>query len=189
MNCVIWASFNYNYFRRIITFIFFGLIRIHLTPFIIFIFSKFNLLFYFFISFFALFFISYFNIIDYSLINGSVSEIRGLNKSDLPILILPSFSIFPLLLNSIIIIFGFIFITKLFLKFLYTLTILFLFIIFIKEKLFKQFIAFILGILPYSFILTNGGTALRVITFLFIIIVTHHYISKEQKIKIIYLEK
>ena len=71
-----------------------------------------------------------------------MSEIRGLNKSDLPILILPKFSIFPLLLNSLIIVFGFIFITKLFLKFLYTLTILFLFITFIKEKLFKQFIAF-----------------------------------------------
>jgi len=178
LNLVIWSSFSYRYFKKIISILFFATIRIHLAPFIIFIFTKFNFIIYLIFSILGLFLISYFNVIDYSLINGSVSEIKGLNKSDFPILILPTFSIFPLLLNTFIILLGFIFISKLFIKILYLFSIIYIFKIYFQEKLYKQFISFILGLLPYSFILTNGGTALRIITFLFVITIANFYITK-----------
>ncbi len=179
VNLVIWTSFRLSFFKKIVTFIFFGLIRIHLSPFIVFLFTRFNILIYFIFSLSILFFISYYNIIDYELINGSVSEIKGLNKSDFPILILPNFSILPLLLNTIIILFGFLFITKIIIKILYFFTILYVFKIYFQEKLYKHFIAFLLGLLPYSFILTNGGTALRIITFLFVVTIINSFITKE----------
>jgi hypothetical protein len=177
INLVIWSSYGVKYIKKIITILFFGIIRIHLTPFIIFIFTRFKKIVYFLLAIISLLFISYFNVIDYNLINGSVSEIRGLNKSDFPILILPNLSIFPLLINTLIIIFGFLFISKIFIKVLYLFTILYILIIYFKYKFYKQFFAFILGLLPYSFILTNGGTALRIITFLFVVTISNAFIS------------
>jgi hypothetical protein len=189
LNGVIWATYSYSYVKKFIAISLFGLIRIHLAPFIIFIFTKFNFFIYLIFSILALFSISYLNVIDYSLINGSVSEIKSINKSDFPILILREFSIFPLLLNTLIILFGFLFITKISIKILYLFSILYFFVIFIKEKLFKQFVAFILGLLPYSFILTNAGTALRVITFLFVTTISHYYILNDLKFKKLKFEK
>ena len=52
---------------------------------------------------------------------------------------------------------------------------------YIKNKLYKLFFSFLLGLLPYSLILTNAGTALRIITFLFLATIVFHFIPIAQK--------
>jgi hypothetical protein len=172
-------------FRNIIFKVFsilnFGIIRVQLIPFIIFLYTRFNLFFYFVFALFFIYFITAFNLIDFNFIRGSIQEIQGMDKSDFPIEISTSLSIITLFKNLIIIIFGYIFITSLPLKIMYFFSITFYLYFYIKNKLYKLFFSFLLGLLPYSLILTNAGTALRIITFLFFATIVFHFIPITKK--------
>jgi hypothetical protein len=178
LNVVIWASLNINFFKKVISFFFYLLIRIHLTPFILLIITRFSFLMYLLFGFIIFYFVNYYNVIDYRFINASVSEINTFGKGDLPISILFNFSI-PIIINNILVVlFAFIYASKFLIKILYFFTIFYILYFYITNKLFKSFLIFLLGLLPYSFILTNSGTALRIITFLFVISISNYYISK-----------
>ena len=183
-NIVVWLALNNNYLIKLFTLFFYTLIRIHLSPFILILITKFSIILYIFFGLISFYFINYYNIIDYNLILGSVSEIKDQGKGDLPIMILFDSSLVPLFTNTLIILFGFVFATNLIIKLLYTLTVFYIIIFYFKYKLFKSFIAFIVGLLPYSFIVTNSGTALRMITFIFAVTVSYHFILKNKKLLI-----
>jgi hypothetical protein len=183
-NIVVWVALNNNYLNKLLTLFFYTLIRIHLSPFILFLITKFSIILYIFFGLISFYFINYFNIIDYNLILGSVSEIKDQGKGDLPIMILFDSSLLPLFTNTFIIIFGFIFTTNLIIKLLYTFTVLYIIIFYFKHRLFKSMLAFIVGLLPYAFIVTNSGTALRMITFIFAVTVSYHFISKNKSLVI-----
>jgi hypothetical protein len=180
-NCIVWFAFNKNNFRKLITIFFYFLIRIHLAPFILFIITKFKFYSYIIIGLLFFYLINLYNIIDYTLIYSSITEIKTLGKGDLPINILNSSNIFNIFYNELILIFGFLFAYKLVIKLLYFITIIYLFYFYNKHKLYKAFIAFIIGLFPYSLIVTNSGTALRVINFLFITTISFHYINLRKK--------
>ena len=180
LNIVIWASSNTNLFKKLASIFFYLLIRLHLTPFILFILTRFSFLMYLIFGFIIFYFINYYNVIDYRFINASVSEITTQGKGDLPISILYNFSILSITNNLIIVLFGFIFASKIFIKILYFFTIIYILYFYLTYNLYKSLISFLLGLLPYSFILTNSGTALRIITFLFVISIAYNSINKNR---------
>lgn len=177
LDLVIFALLNKNIIFKIFTILNFGIIRAQLFPFIAFLYTKFNLFFYFVFALISLYIINTYHLIDFNFISGSIQEIQGIDKNDFPIEILTSFSIFLLIKNLAIILFGFIFINSIYLKIMYFLSVTFYIYFYLKHKLYKLFFAFLLGLLPYSLILTNAGTALRILNFLFIITVTFHFLS------------
>lgn len=183
-NIVVWLALNNNYLIKLFTLFFYTLIRIHLSPFILFLITKFSIILYIIFGLISFYFINYYNIIDYNLILGSVSEIKDQGKGDLPIMILFDSSLLPLFTNTLIILFGFVFANNLIIKLLYTLTVFYIIFFYFKYKLFKSFIAFIVGLIPYAFIVTNSGTALRMITFIFAVTVSYHFILKNKKLLI-----
>ena len=134
-------------------------------------------------GFIIFYFINYYNVIDYRFINASVSELTTLGKSDLPISILYNFSILSITNNLFIVLFGFIFASKLLIKILYFFTMIYIIYFYLSNNLYKPLLSFFLGLLPYSFILTNSGTALRIITFLFVISITYHFVTKNRYVK------
>lgn len=155
-------------FFRGIAIINFGIIRSQLFPFIGVLLTRFHFLLYLALSFIGGILVIKLNIIDFKFIAGSMGEIKGLQKNDFPIDTLSELSVFSLFKNLVIILLGFIFIKSLFLKVIYFFSVAYIFYYYLNNKLYKLLISFIFGMLPYSLILSNAGTSLRIITFLFV---------------------
>lgn len=151
----------------------FGIIRAQLFPFIAVLLTRFHFIIYILLSVIGGVLIIKLNIIDFKFVAGSMGEIKGLQKNDFPIDTLTELSIFSLVKNLFIVLMGFVFIKSLFLKMLYFVSIVYIFYFYISNGLYKLLMAFLFGMLPYSLILSNAGTALRVITFLFIFTVVY----------------
>ena len=182
LDIVIFAAIYKSLIFKVFSIFNFGIIRAQLFPFIVFLYTKFNLFIYFVFALISLYIINTFHLIDFNFISGSIKEIQGIDKNDFPIEILSKFSIITLIKNLIIILFGYIFINSIPLKIMYFFSVSFYLYFYLKNKLYKLLFSFLLGLLPYSLILTNAGTALRIITFLFIATIVFHFIPKSQKI-------
>lgn len=146
----------------------FGFIRAQLFPFIAVLLTRFHFLIYLVLTLIGGILVIKLNIIDFKFIAGSVGEIKGLQKNDFPTDTLSELSVFSLFKNLFIILLGFIFIKSLFLKVIYFFSIVYIFYYYLNNKLYKLLMSFIFGMLPYSLILSNAGTSLRIITFLFV---------------------
>ena len=175
-NSIIFLALNENLFRKFITIFFYFLIRIHLAPFILFIITKLKLYTYIILSFFIFYIFNFYNFIDYTLIYGSITEIKNIGKNDLPIYLLSNFNFIKIVFNELILLFGFIFTKNIIIKFIYFITMIYIFYFFINYKLYKAFVAFLIGLFPYALIVANSGTSLRMITFLFITTISYNFI-------------
>lgn len=146
----------------------FGIIRSQLFPFIAVLLTKFHFLVYLLLTLIGGILVIKLNLIDFKFIAGSMGEIKGIQKNDFPIDTLTELSAFSLIKNLIIILLGFIFIKSLFLKIMYFFSIIYIFYYYLSNKQYKLLMSFIFGMLPYALILSNAGTSLRIITFLFV---------------------
>lgn len=153
---------------RVLAVMNFGIIRSQLFPFIAVLLTRFHFLIYLALTFIGGILVIKLNIIDFKFIAGSMGEIKGLQKNDFPIDTLSELSVFSLFKNLLIILLGFIFIKSLFLKVIYFFSMVYIFYYYLSNKLYKLLMSFIFGMLPYSLILSNAGTSLRIITFLFV---------------------
>ncbi|MEY4458817.1 MAG: hypothetical protein RIT38_22 [Bacteroidota bacterium] len=146
----------------------FGIVRAQLFPFIAVLLTRFHFFIYLIFTVIGGIVVIKLNIIDFKFIAGSMGEIKGLQKNDFPIDTLSELSVFSLFKNLVIILIGFIFIKSLFLKVIYFFSVVYIFYYYLSNNLYKLLMSFIFGMLPYSLILSNAGTSLRIITFLFV---------------------
>lgn len=188
LDIVILFSTYSNFFTKLFSTLTFGIVRSQLIPFIVFLITNFKIYFYLILSIIAIFVVTQMKLIDFKFIGASINEIRGVSKSDFPIEIMTSLSPLILLKNMIIILFGYFFINSIFLKILYFFSVTYFLLFYFKNKLYKLFFSFIIGLLPYSLLLTNAGTALRILTFLFISTIALHFLSNRDK-SILTIEK
>lgn len=167
-NILLFSLTYKGFLFRVFAIINFGVIRSQLVPFISVLLTKFHFLIYLVFTLIGGILVIKLNIIDFKFIAGSMGEIKGLQKNDFPIDTLYELSVFSLFKNLVIILLGFIFIKSLFLKVIYFVSVVYIFYYYLSNKLYKLLMSFIFGMLPYCLILSNAGTSLRIITFLFV---------------------